>query len=284
MKTPASFFKFVGPDRIDVLQNGCVRFTPPKGLNDPFECNPYITHLTRDWIDGLDEGMEIGGEWGKEDYDFSMSRHCKRDDYLATWSAYASKLGILSLSAHYDTNPNPSIYVEHKNDPRHNLLMWAHYCDSHKGFVIEFDPAFITDGAKEVLYRRDRPVLTFEEIDGGDTSAFLVKSPQWCYENEWRVIRPLDEVPRNERGFHLLPFNKSCVKSITIGNRADQKTIDAIETCVFRGEYRGAQLFRARIRQDTFSLDFEQFISHKGRVLSNATEFGIVQIDIQRAP
>lgn len=34
------FYKYVIPERIDVLLNGMIRFTQPTALNDPFELRP----------------------------------------------------------------------------------------------------------------------------------------------------------------------------------------------------------------------------------------------------
>ena len=33
-------YKYLPPERIDVLRVGRIRFTPPSALNDPFECAP----------------------------------------------------------------------------------------------------------------------------------------------------------------------------------------------------------------------------------------------------
>jgi len=38
-------YKYVVPDRVDVLQNGSIRFTQSEYLNDPFELRPQIEQL-----------------------------------------------------------------------------------------------------------------------------------------------------------------------------------------------------------------------------------------------
>ena len=42
-------FKYLPPDRVDVLESGHIRFTPPGDFNDPFEAFPYFKsmHLVR---------------------------------------------------------------------------------------------------------------------------------------------------------------------------------------------------------------------------------------------
>lgn len=43
-----ALYKFVPAARIDILQNGRIRFTPPALLNDPFEMTPVFGALMTD--------------------------------------------------------------------------------------------------------------------------------------------------------------------------------------------------------------------------------------------
>lgn len=45
MTCPKSLYKFVAPDRIDILETGFIRFTQPSALNDPFELQPVFENL-----------------------------------------------------------------------------------------------------------------------------------------------------------------------------------------------------------------------------------------------
>ena len=38
-------YKYLPPDRIDVLENAAIRFTQPDQLNDPFESRPCMTSI-----------------------------------------------------------------------------------------------------------------------------------------------------------------------------------------------------------------------------------------------
>src|SRR5712692_1074213 len=102
----------------------------------------------------------------------------------------SAQIGILSLTERPD-----------------NILMWSHYADHHMGFVIEFDeehPFFkSTSGAtnsktpvvlQKVQYsmgRPERPCINLKDFVEG-SSWYLVKSEEWEYEQEWRMIRPLE--------------------------------------------------------------------------------------------
>lgn len=97
---------------------------------------------------------------------------------------YASNFGILSLTETPD-----------------NLLMWSHYGDSHKGVVLGFDEAHPFFRGAEIVpglsrlnrveYNQKRPVLS--PSTQNNPRIFLRKSPEWAYEREWRLVRPLAE-------------------------------------------------------------------------------------------
>jgi len=42
---PQVLYKFVTPDRADVIENGRIRFTQPGALNDPFEFQVLFQEL-----------------------------------------------------------------------------------------------------------------------------------------------------------------------------------------------------------------------------------------------
>src|SRR5207244_2360375 len=47
----ATIYKYVTPDRVDILRNGRVRFTQAAALNDPFETHPCFTELRKSFED-----------------------------------------------------------------------------------------------------------------------------------------------------------------------------------------------------------------------------------------
>ena len=102
--------------------------------------------------------------------------------------------------------------------------MWAHYGESHRGFVAEFrctefrfsdDKAqafstclspFGAAGAMKVQYLPEQPV---RKRDGSNMKEVCwTKHELWTYEHEWRIVESLkkaDPHPKRE-GFFLLWF------------------------------------------------------------------------------
>jgi tetratricopeptide (TPR) repeat protein len=140
-----------------------------------------------------------------------------------------SEIGVLSLAGRPDS-----------------LLMWAHYADQHRGFLIEFDPAheFFRQRQsrndpfhhlRRVRYRRERPSREIDDFV--DASTLLTKSTDWSYEMEWRMLirfpRFAHEVFRR-RGqvVHLVSLPPSCITSVILGARMSERSRARFEQIV----------------------------------------------------
>lgn len=108
-----------------------------------------------------------------------------------------------------------------------NLLMWAHYANNHTGICIEFDRnAEFFNGQyknacglfgrtvkdyyqnigklREVKYEIERPMYVEPSELEYNTESWFVKSPEWEYEEEQRLLRPLDLAKKNSSGVSIL--------------------------------------------------------------------------------
>jgi hypothetical protein len=194
-------YKYFTPDRVDVLRNAMIRFTPPAALNDPFDCSPR--YLTTGELENAPESEVCPG----------CAQVYVQTLQLTLSSEDRRSVGLVCLSEKPDS-----------------LLMWAHYADCHRGFVIGFDTSqsFFsksTDGTGlwKVTYGDRRPSLPKEIVElellrqpklnplglhvlvvGSDifnpeTDADdyrFVKSVGWEYEQEWRLLRKLGNPSR----------------------------------------------------------------------------------------
>lgn len=169
-------------------------------------------------------------------------------------NAFWNRIGILCLSECYD-----------------NLLMWAHYADSHKGFVIEFDEqnTFFDQRVsqndelrylRKVQYSETRPSRPFADIDSLD--AFLTKSSHWAYEQEWRMLLPLEQATRITQvkpiPVHLFTLPPSAFRSIYFGCRADASLVsDVMEILKYSPALSHVKMYRGSIDNQHFRLNFE---------------------------
>lgn len=77
----------------------------------------------------------------------------------------------------------------------HDLLMWAHYADGHRGFCLEFDTSCQPfSRAHRVIYRPTLPSIDVMQLLNAPPSSnvldalVLTKSDRWKYEQEWRLL------------------------------------------------------------------------------------------------
>jgi hypothetical protein len=120
-------------------------------------------------------------------------------------------------------------------------LMWAHYADCHRGLMIEFDTSHSAFNKRrsevdefgflrEVRYTDVRPALNYDAISGdqGFQTFALTKSNHWSYEEEMRLVWPLEqaekkvEIPNGH--ISLIPFPPESVVSVTLGCKALEAT------------------------------------------------------------
>src|SRR6267154_4886364 len=146
-------YKYLNPRNITVLEKALIRFSQSAVLNDPFETTPNLERLKESFID---HAMRlIDGVTYRSAVDYAAAKYKARAMVKRHLDEFQEdkkrRYAVLSLSR---TN--------------NNLLMWAHYCDCHRGFVIGFDSAnafFQTrrfnafSVLAEVHYSDQRPVM-----------------------------------------------------------------------------------------------------------------------------
>ncbi len=250
-------YKYLSPDRIDVLESGMIRFTQPAAFSDPFESRPHLVRLPT--VEDLEAEIAIVQKSsGVPEGRLLKTEHMERiaDSMLGAFLRILStSIGILSLT-----------------EVRDSLLMWAHYASKHQGFVIGFrtdHPYFQRSDApphaagqlRKVEYseaRSSRPAkeLTHHEL-------YFTKSPEWAYEREWRQYRVLDEASRKvdsqPHPFCLFSFPHNTVESITVGCRATSETLARLKSLVCGDRrYGDARLLMASIDDHAFRLNFSE--------------------------
>lgn len=274
-------YKYLSPDRIDVLSSGLIRYTQPGDFNDPFEVKPCISQFfTQNDVQAMmleDLNAIIERQYNDLPPDakariayptfFSLLKqqmmdktgdiHALIESFIPTFKAalqdkFFDALGILSLTEKPD-----------------NLLMWAHYAANHEGFVIGFDaenPYFHENEGKgefkylrQVEYRQVRPNGTLLELNG--TDVLLVKSSEWQYEQEWRILRPLQEAAKvielpKRYSINLFSYPVDAVQEVILGCRMSTDSKNKIvEALTSQPSLRHVQLLQAEPDEEHFKIN-----------------------------
>ena len=269
-------YKYLTPARLDVLERRRIRFTQPAAFNDPFEFKPYIESAA---------SQAHLQEYVEQNFDEILRRELKEYPILSTLLPGESAVDLLRplkssiptlfqlLEPHFlpgvstaiNSALNANVGVLCLSEIRDSLLMWGHYTDNHEGFVVGFEqdhPFFSVRRGPEdefgflrqVLYHRTRPKVTIANTTG--TEWFEVKSDEWAYEREWRMMRVLNHADsRLDCAPHpicLFNFPADAVVEIIAGLRSPQEVRDQLRAV--SKDYPKAKLFQAEEHSSEYAL------------------------------
>lgn len=237
------YYKYLSPELKIVIENLKIRFTQPGALNDPFEAVPLI----------------------KDDNDPNWKK--RRPDLAARIGTQVIEtlsftVGVLSLSR-----------------TKENLLLWTHYADEHRGYVIEFDENndFFKANAEKstckpilVSYTSQRPTINMSDIKGlktlfdfhpEDLVKILGQKPiDWAYEEEVRVFRNISSLlsyGNCKYGYELklAAIPPDAISGIYLGANMDASVQnDIIKACQLNGL--NIPVYKASLSTDSYSLGF----------------------------
>ena len=276
-------YKYVPAERIDILQNLQIRFTQPNAMNDPFEARPdsYITRegkageladviqqspisiwsagrtatqaeMTRAaYADSVEQNPDCAEQiYKREGIQIPLDEITKK-----VYDEVYNRVGILSLSETPD-----------------NLLMWAHYAEGHRGFVLMFDgshdffkgdrPVAGFEKPKRVEYSSDRPRMKIN--DPNMPAIFFIKGSPWTYEREWRYLKEIEDADvlcqqTNALPVALFHVPPKCILGVILGCYRDQELEDKI--LALRCERPGLQhlrIYRMRASKKHYQLAREE--------------------------
>ncbi len=265
-----------GTVRADFLENGLFRFTQPDKLNDPFEVKPEVlmeAYSTEDVERARERALEAG--FPEDNLDKFLGLFLKTSPRRMTVEEFPGltypkipgtekRFRSLVEMDEYKAHARLKDVYEHINKTygifsltrsRSNLTMWSHYAESHKGLVVGFDRNHGFFGkAKELQkidYRDERISLTSNDgylrLVGKDLPSgsdykeladqlFLRKHPDWENEEEWRMIKRLDEATTTsptDPNVYLYEIPCDAIRVIILGaqisNENREKVIEMIE-------------------------------------------------------
>ena len=269
-------YKYLHSDRIDVLRDGMIRFSSPKVLNDPFEFKPHVSAIaTKQFLDAeLDSSLPKAFAEEYSALPLQFRNQVSLEQFLTLLPTAKSRIEEFAKTASAEVQRimaqtfDKMIGTLCLTEFPANLLMWAHYADSHQGFVVEFDTdSLFFDQRKgpddefrhlrKVIYSECRPSLVLSETD--NFSPFLTKGLDWSHEAEWRMMLPLFEANRvigeGETGVHLFEYPRTAIRSVIFGCRTTEATKqDLTHVLKTVSELKNVQRYQATIDEEHYRL------------------------------
>ena len=159
----------------------------------------------------------------------------------------------------FDTLSNKNGILCFSADPVQHL-MWSHYAESHTGFLIEFDSKHDFLGyAIKVDYMPGKVVYdpTIGPNDAAIEEIVRTKSIHWKYEEEYRVIIPLQLTTLDTTKtppWHMFPIDPASVKSVTFGCRTTDALKNQITNVLAAPHWQHVAKYQISLSRDTFSM------------------------------
>lgn len=149
-----------------------------------------------------------------------------------------------------------------------NKLMWSHYADGLRGFCVEYNHQELVDGIAERLGKKislcpmkygQLKRYSFEELlrntaksinlpgsHFGVGSLVSMKSSEWEYENEYRLITD---------GDNCVYIPSSSIKSITIGSKMPESKRNTLLSILKGNQEIACDVYEAYIDLESFGLN-----------------------------
>ncbi|MDX7833826.1 DUF2971 domain-containing protein [Aeromonas caviae] len=250
-------YKYIpfGADKLslNIITKGTIKFTCPLYFNDPFDCQPFLS------VENLHESNAFKRAFNCKSVGLNViEKQILKNKMIDTFSKqiksgkffgeFLESVGVLSLSRQYD-----------------NALMWSHYADYHRGFVVGFryvkpddleennlDMRHFNLNPYEVKYSKIRP--TYSSSDNKfDISVLLTKDDVWEYEAEERAFTWMEKP-----GVH--PYDRAKrLHCVIAGAKISKDDLTLLKNAVQQASKelgRKIKFKQARLSEKTYDLEF----------------------------
>ncbi len=239
-------YKYLDEETLQPVQDRTLKFATLEDLNDPFESLPVIKSraMKPEDVPLVLEGMGLlegySGDWDPTVLEelarkYNEAWEESRDE---TKHRFSSILTQISVREQVDTAVGWGVLSLSEN-PK-SSLMWSHYCNKHKGYVLGFDEehGFFQRGKdksswlgklRPVCYRDNRAEIGSETGDGDSFGYKFRKSTSWSYEDEVRMFMPLSSCTRINPSLHVLTFPDNALREVIFGFRCPEDIVNKIQ-------------------------------------------------------
>ena len=254
-----------------IFQSNMIKYSEILKLNDPFDLQPFILGAYED----KEEDIKWKNNWIEKfiTNDISKNKEKELDDFFQYYHDNSDK--SVSLEIFLKSPMNYIIKDTYKkmnlsrlgllslSSKKNDLLMWSHYANSHQGIVIGFNKNHeyfkqnksIKDYEgllRIVKYQYKKPKIYLME----DREFLFTKSNHWKYENEYRVIRKLENLIKMG-DIYVDKFPKDLISSVTFGLKiSEEHKLKILD--ILGKTNTSIKIFDTKINSEEYKLDFEE--------------------------
>ena len=245
-----SLYKYLPPERFNVLENGTMAVSLPTERNDPFDELPAVD------IEFSDEELrkihpDLSNQSQLEKFKAFLrlqksQQSVKAADRLR--KGQAEIIGAICLSRVWNSIP-----------------MWSYYAREHRGFVVEFDEthrAFLDrfgGNIHPIIYGK-RPLIR-GPLNCEQPLPHMTKAPAWAHEKEERILCPLNDcapsVTEDEQLIYLTAYPREAVTRVLLGCRMAPYCRTMIQRNLRRWGFKDTRLVALSPHHERFSFVIE---------------------------
>lgn len=213
----------------NVILKNEIYLSSPNNLNDPFDCRIYSNFQKH--IDSIENkqlyiknSISKNLDYLKENKITVQEAETILNERLENLLKFQVRSEVLEKEFN-DKFIGLTCFSEVWN----SILMWSHYGDNHSGYCVGFDEKIIRYSQmgklKRVYYSNEYPDLNPKlKNKNSDEIKFFLKSKEWNYEKEIRLISILSE--SNQK--RLISLDNDVIKEIIIGLNTPKKDKEEI--------------------------------------------------------
>lgn len=222
----------------------------PNQFNDPFECKPHFR-----WPETAKEVQQIRKHLIK----VARSEGKSRKEAEAVVAKSMTKEGFVQNTIYGAVSRTlGEVRVCSFTSSKENLLFWAHYADSHRGFCVEYDATKLPISyAFKVHYSMKYPEVKYPApSDARGLKPLLIKSKEWAYEEEFRTIFVPEAYrqPKNDGTSLILSGND--MKNVYFGAFMEETHKKLLLELLNQGPFNPG-VWQTKLSQSAFELQFE---------------------------
>jgi hypothetical protein len=213
---PHLLYKYLSPDRLDVVANCRIRFSQRTVFSDDHELQPdYASFGT---LEEIERHIARTG-YANGALAAFLAREIAKNPAHQRKAIEAGVKNIKSIDA------MGILCLTERDDSQR---MWDEYAVHRSGFVVGFDTEQVGFkkmvhplGVRRVSYN-DEGIATFlgmmeRLIETGIPEPLYRKRTEFSFEREWRGIRLLKDLDRHTHDVYLSSFDPECLRKIVIG-------------------------------------------------------------------
>ena len=285
---PNILYKYISPQRIDILQHCRIRISQPGAFNDPFEGYPHEVSYDSDKeiLESIQQDEHMSGiiqaihealfKVGIESREWTLDD--VKGDLLNAYKSAHDIIHNTLIEETIGTHPSDRFSVQWifdrllgvvpLSEVNDDILMWGLYASSHSGYVIGFNAhhEFFSQtgyGVRKVQYSEERPTIVIGAV--WDIRFHLTKSLYWQYEKEWRLLAPIpidlpEDTSRDTLGYPIILFNlpPAAINCIVFGARMSSDNRDRLRDIVNQNhELKHVKFFRSQIDPNLYRINIK---------------------------